>query len=217
MTQKYAFISDFDGTITDDDFFTLISEKYFDEKMLSPWKAYLSGKETHFNALNAMFQQIHIDESELNNFICQIRYDNFFRPTAELCQEKKIPMYICSAGCDYYIKELIGQDIKKYNIELITNHGVYDKKHGLRMIAPNEDSPYYDESIGISKKTIVEKLKSEGYTIIFAGDGPPDFEPAKQANTVFAKKILLKRCQEHNIKTKSFNDFSDIYNFIKGL
>ncbi|MDR1026095.1 MAG: haloacid dehalogenase-like hydrolase, partial [Lactobacillus sp.] len=108
----YAFISDFDGTITADDFFTLISERYFDDDMLAPWSKYLDGKETHFNALNEMFAQIHIDEDELKEFIRKIRFDKVFFEVCELCNEKNIPIYICSAGCDYYIKELMGDEIK---------------------------------------------------------------------------------------------------------
>ena len=38
MKGKAAFVSDFDGTITGDDFFAYASEAFFDEKSLTPWR-----------------------------------------------------------------------------------------------------------------------------------------------------------------------------------
>lgn len=217
MTQKYVLVSDFDGTITSDDFFTLIADKYFDEQTLAPWRQYLSGKMTHLNALKQMFAQIHLSSDELLKFINQISYDPKFIDTVKLCSQKNIPVYICSAGCDYYINKLIGDIIKEYNITVVSNHGIYDEKCGLQMVPPPENSPFYDEKIGISKAAVVKKLHQEGYKVIFAGDGPPDFAPAGIADVVFAKKRLLAKCIEANIKTEKFDDFQDIFNFIEEL
>ncbi len=215
--KKYALVSDFDGTISGDDFFTHLSEVFFDDEMLAPWRRYLEGKETHFNALNAMFSQVHLPEDEFKKFIKTIHYDKKFFKAAELCVEKGIPVYICSAGCSYYIDILIGAEIKKYGIKLITNKGIYNPKDGLKMIAPKKSSPYYNEKVGISKKSIVKELKEKGYKVIFAGDGPPDFEPAQIADFVFAKKILLQKCLEAGVKTLGFKDFENVYNFVKDL
>lgn len=217
MTEKIAFITDFDGTISDDDFFTYITKAYFDEEALKPWLEYLSGYKTHFNALNEMFEQLRVSEADLQKLMNQIKIDPALIKTFELCAEKNIPIYICSAGCDYYINYLIGDLIKKYNITLISNSGTYNQKTGLTMHAPDKSSPYFDEKIGISKASIVNKLHQEGYKVIFAGDGPPDFEPAKIADVVFAKKMLLEKCQDAGLNTHKFADFNDIYTFIKGI
>lgn len=215
MTVKYAFVTDFDGTISDDDFFNYIAKQYFDEQALAPWRQYLSGHKTHFDALNEMFGQLKIPADEFNQFISQIAVDKYFSATIDLCFSKNIPIYICSAGCDYYIKLLIGDLIKKYNITLVTNDSHYCPLKGLNMQKPSQDSPYYDEKIGISKASIVARLHQEGYRVIYAGDGPPDIEAAKIADVVFAKKILLSKCQELGISTLKFNNFNDILNFIK--
>jgi len=212
--KKIAFVSDFDGTISDEDFFTYTTNAYFDDKALAPWREYLAGTKYHFNALKEMFANIHVDEKELQELINKIKIDESLVKTLELCKSKNIPIYICSAGNDYYIRHLIGEKIEDYKITLVSNRGDYNKKDGLIMTAPDKASPYYDEKVGISKYKVVKKLKDDGYFVIFAGDGPPDFEPAKIADIVFAKKILLEKCIEANIKIKTFNTFNDIYNFI---
>ena len=55
MKGKAAFVSDFDGTITGDDFFAYASEAFFDEKSLTPWRRFKKGEITHFEALKEMF------------------------------------------------------------------------------------------------------------------------------------------------------------------
>lgn len=217
MKQKTAFVSDFDGTITDDDFFTYTTNTYFDEQALAPWREYLAGRKTHFNALKEMFAQIHVPPEQLEHLADSIHADPYLDNVWRLCREKNIPLFVCSAGNDYYIKRILGNRISDYEITVISNKGDYDSENGLVMTAPPQDSPFYDENVGISKYKLVKKLKDEGYFVIFAGDGPPDFEPAKIADTVFARKMLLDKCRQAGIKTEKFDSFKDIYNYIKGL
>ena len=100
---------------------------------------------------------------------------------------------------------------------MITNHGVYHPQSGLEMQAQPKDSPYYDANVGISKSAVVKKLKEDGYFVIFAGDGPPDKEPAKQADKVFAKKILLEYCIHSQKEYTELNNFSDIYSYLQEI
>jgi len=98
---------------------------------------------------------------------------------------------------------------------LITNPGTYAPESGLTMQHPPQDHPFYDPLVGISKKKIVQHLQAQGYRVVFAGDGPPDFEPATIADTVFAKKVLLDMCQKAGIATQPFENYQDIYAFFK--
>lgn len=213
MGKPTALFSDFDGTISDDDFFWFIADRYFDQAALEPWNRYLRGEITHLEALNAIFAQIRLPEKELLAFIDTIRIDPEFAKTAALCRQKGIPIYIGSAGCDYYINRLIGSIIAADNIRLVTNHGVYSPHSGLTMYPP-ENSPFYDSKVGISKAKVVDHLHQQGYKVVMAGDGPPDFPAAQIADVVFAKKILLEKCLQANIKTETFNTFKDVYNYL---
>lgn len=214
---KIALVTDFDGTIIFDDIFWFLVDHYLDKEQLEPWNQYLRGELNHFDALNQIFQNLRVSEEELNNFVKGIKPDEYFLPTVELCKEKHIPIYITSAGCDYYINKIIGDIITEYGITLITNKGEYSEETGLKMTPLPKDSPFYNKEIGISKKAVVEKLQEEGYKIIFAGDGKPDFAPAEISEVVFARKSLLKRCKEEGIKTERFQSYKDIYTFIERL
>lgn len=217
MKPKTAFVSDFDGTITDDDFFAYATQAFFDDKALEPWRRFKAGKQTHFSALKEMFAKIRVPQEELDNFMRKIPVDKGFIEAAQICKEKDIPFYICSAGCDYYINFLIGDILQKYNITLVTNHGEYSQKQGLMMYKPEQNSPYYDENTGISKAAIVQKLHREGYEVIYAGDGLPDYEAAWNADVVFARRDLLVKCLENGVKAHPFKDFGVINAYLKEL
>lgn len=210
-------MTDFDGTVSFEDFFWHVADKYFDKQALKPWQEYLNGTKTHFNALNQMFSGLREKPEIFDNFIQQIKFDPEFVPTMQLCKAKNIPVYMVSAGCDYYILRILDGILKEYNIRLITNHSSYTQNSGLSMIAPPKDSPYYDEKIGISKSSVVKNLQEQGYEVIYAGDGPPDLSPAKIADVVFAKKMLLELCQKNHIITQKFDDYKDIYQYIERL
>ena len=208
---RIAFVTDFDGTITDDDFFKYVKKVFFDDSALEPWRHYLAGKITHFDALKQIYGTLRIVESDIKQFIKKIRVDEWVIPTFKLCHDAGIPVYIASAGCDYYINILIGSEIEKYKINLITNYSTYSQAAGLFMDRLSKDSIYYDENYGISKKEVVRVLQDSGERVIFAGDGLPDIEAAKLADVVFAKKKLLEKCVKEGIKTEVFNDYKDIY------
>lgn len=214
MTGHLALVTDFDGTISADDFFTLAADRYFNEEMLAPWREYLTGNKKHFDALNEMFQKLR-NLPELEDFVKSIPLDPCFPEVVKLCCQKHIPVYICSAGCNWYINLLIGKLIHRYDICLVTNPCDYSPQTGLVMHRLPETHPCYDDKIGISKAAVVKNLQSEGYQVVFAGDGPPDIEPARLADVVFAKKRLLDMCREENIVTKPFTDFNDVCTFLK--
>ena len=212
---KISFVSDFDGTITDDDFFAYVKDAFFDDTVLKPWHLYLDGELSHFEALKQIYGTLRVSEEELRDLVKKVKIDEWVMPTFELCFNAKIPIYVASAGCDFYINLLIGKEIEKFNITLITNESTYSQASGLFMERPPKESPFYDENVGISKKEIVRVLKEDGYRVIFAGDGPPDIEPAKLSDVVFAKKLLLEKCQKEGISTEVFNDFRNIYSFLE--
>ncbi len=165
MAEQWALVSDFDGTVSADDFFTLAAGRYFTDEMLEPWREYLSGRKKHFDALNEMFGRLR-GLPDLPAFVKNIPLDSWFPETVALCHAKKIPVYICSAGCDWYINLLIGGLIGKYGVCLVTNHCDYSVETGLVMKRLPEDHPCYDDNIGVSKAAVVKNLKERGFRVV---------------------------------------------------
>ncbi len=213
---KTALVSDFDGTISDDDFFNYVSQQYLGEQALTPWREYMAGEKTHFEALREIFASLRIDSTVFDDFICSIKIDRSFFVVADFCRQNKMPVYICSAGCDYYIERLIGQEMKEYGIRLVANHGVYNPEQGLLMMSPPEESPFWDPNTGVSKAAVVRYLQQEGYRVVYCGDGMPDVAAASIADDVFARKMLFLQCRQLGIVARELEDFNQVCRFLKG-
>lgn len=214
---KAVLISDFDGTISGEDFFGMVIERLLTKEDIKPWDDYVAGKITHFEALSRIFAKVAIAQEELDAFIQSIKIDEKFPGALKLCARLGVPVYICSAGMDYYIYKRIPGYIEKYNISVISNKAEYSPETGFKLKALPEGNPYYGKEAGIAKEAVVEDFKRRGYFTVYAGDGRPDIKAAKSADAVFAKGILAALCEKENIKTLKFNDFGDITKYIGGL
>lgn len=214
MARQYSFVTDFDGTISDRDFFWLAIDDILGREALHYWQEYVDGRATHFEALRSMFARIHIPEDRLNALIDTINIDPYFEAVAAFCKEKDIPLFICSAGCDYYISRKIGPLIKKYDIKLVTNHADYAPETGLVLSPPPETSPYFDADVGISKLSVVERQKADGREVVFAGDGYPDIPAACRADYVFARDVLLQKLPDKG-NVEPLRSFAEILTLLK--
>lgn len=211
-----ALVSDFDGTISDDDFFNYVSRRWLGEKALDPWREYTEGKKTHFEALREIFASLRVEQPAFDDFIREIKIDPGFFTVADYCRRWDIPVYVCSAGCDYYIDKLAGKEMADCRVRLVANHGVYSPETGLVMMPPPENSPFYDPNTGISKAAVVAYLQQRGYRVVYCGDGMPDVAAAAIADVVFARKMLLLQCRQLNIPAEELTDFNQVYRFLKG-
>ena len=72
---KTVLISDFDGTISGEDFFGMVVEKLLKKEDIKPWNDYESGKITHFEALSRIFAKVSIEQEKLDAFIQNIKID----------------------------------------------------------------------------------------------------------------------------------------------
>lgn len=214
MTRPVALVSDFDGTISDDDFFNYIVRRYLNDDALKPWQEYLNGRKKHFDALAEMFAKLRIAKTEFDAFIDTIVIDKSFIELAEFCALRKVPVFICSAGSDYYIRRRLRGVTERLHITLISNPGVYDEKTGL-VIRPNRD--YYDSELGVSKAAVVQELCRQGFYVVYCGDGAPDIKAAAAAQKVFARSRLYELCRQYGIPAEKLENFNNVKNFMEEI
>lgn len=212
---RRVLVSDFDGTITKRDFFHIVIDELLSGDDILPWNEYLDKKISHFEALARIFAKIRLNNSEFEKFVLKIPIEECFIDTISYCHEHKIPFYIVSAGAAYYINLILNYLGVQDKVTLIGNHSIYVHGEGLKMLKPDDSSPFYSENYGVSKKSVVETLKNDYDQVIYAGDGLPDFKAAQIADTVFARGVLLDKCRQNHIKTQRFDTYCDILEYLK--
>ncbi|GLB60775.1 MtnX-like HAD-IB family phosphatase [Cytobacillus sp. NCCP-133] len=204
--KKWAFVSDFDGTISKKDFYLIMMDKYFPEgrKLMEKWKA---GEIKDIDFLSMVFTSINQEEERIIEDILSIPIDEYVPEFIKQVQNSGGDFYILSAGTDYYIHHLL----KKYgvkNVKVISNEGYYHEKNVHMNI--DKKHPHYSERYGINKSRVIQDLKEKYETVFFIGDSEPDSHPAKYADVTFAKNGLQDLLENMNISFIPVEEFKEV-------
>lgn len=207
MKQEKILVSDFDGTMTERDFFRLVIEYLPGETALF-WDLYEKGEITHFEALASIFARLRCPESKVKELLDNMALDKGIKSACERLEAHGWKLVIASAGCLWYIEKLLAPLIIK--VDIYANPGVFIESEGLVMKLP-VNSPFYSPTIGIDKTQLVQSLLSRGI-IAFAGDGRPDLGAALQVEPSrrFAKGRLAEELTERGEGFQQFQSWSEM-------
>ncbi|WLR60023.1 MtnX-like HAD-IB family phosphatase [Guptibacillus hwajinpoensis] len=208
--KKWAFVSDFDGTISKKDFYWLVIETYYPEGkgLYKKWKA---GEMQDIDFLSHVFQSIDQHEEQIIQDILSLPIDEHVPSFIKKVQENGGDFYILSAGTDYYIHHIL----KHYgiqNVPVFSNKGYYENKNVHLSI--DESHKHYSRRYGIDKSKVISDLKEKYEVVYFAGDSEPDSHPANVADLTFAKDVLQELLKENNVPFVAVESFQQIEDFL---
>lgn len=209
--KKFAFVSDFDGTLTDRDFYHIIIDKYLKDWGRNFYEDWKKDKKINVDFLNKIFGAIGKSEEEIREEILKLPLDKNAKSFIQNVNNRGGHFYILSAGTSYYIKILLNH-LEINNVTVISMKGIY--QDGGIFISPDKNSPYYSEVFGLDKKKVVEDLKEEYEIVLFAGDSEPDLTAAKSADIAFAKGDLVELMRKENKKFIPVENYSQIEAFL---
>jgi 2,3-diketo-5-methylthio-1-phosphopentane phosphatase len=208
--KKWAFVSDFDGTISKQDFYIVMMDKYFPEgrELFKKWRA---GELKDIDFLATVFKSINQEEEILIEDILAIPIDEYVPNFIKKVQKAGADFYILSAGTNYYIEHIL----KKYgveNVKVFSNRGAFRDRNVHMDIDPNEW--HFSERYGIDKAKVIQKLKEEYEVVYFCGDSEPDSHPARYADFTFAKNGLQDMLREQKVPFIPVDDFKEVETFM---
>ncbi|NNU75645.1 MtnX-like HAD-IB family phosphatase [Clostridium estertheticum] len=210
--KDFAFISDFDGTLTKKDFYKILSDTYYKEELSPIFKSWKNGEMKDREYLNYVFNNVNRNEEELLEDILNIAFD----PTAIAFIDKVKAaggdFIIISAGTNYYIDKVLEKNHIE-GVDVYSNKSVF-KDNGIHFDL-NEHDEFYSDLYGIDKLIVVEKLKVNYKKNFYAGDSTPDLKPALISDAVFAKGKLVNLLKEKNKDFIEFENFSEIWDKLK--
>ncbi len=207
-TSKICILSDFDGTITERDGLYSFIEKYAQGDWQKVEQDWANGKISSKKCLLDEFNLIPNLSSELiDNFVKTLNIDDSFVDFYRKVTEQGISFFIVSDGIDYFIKRIL--EIHGLNgIKVISNHGEF--VNGKFKITFPNDNPKCINNSGTCKCSVLEHLGKDYDKIYYVGDGVSDFCIAGKADVLYAKKRLLKYCEQSGIKCIPYEKFKDI-------
>ena len=208
-TQRRAvFVSDFDGTLARPNFYQLVRKHLVPPGTPDYWREYREGTMTHFDALDAFFAAAQGGQSALLDMIDRMEVPADLAEHVERLRELGWEIVIVSAGCSWYIQELLGR--AGVQMPIFANPGrVVD---GRLIMERPADSAHSCRETGIDKAAVVRTFQQETHTVAFAGDGFPDFEAARlvAAHHRFARDDLAAACREEGLAFRPFEQWTEV-------
>jgi 2,3-diketo-5-methylthio-1-phosphopentane phosphatase len=202
---------DFDGTASSEDVGNQLFRTFAGEKAVEIVQRYLSDA---INARQCLQEECAAVESltpqELERFIEQFSLDQYFKEFVEFCESRQIPLGILSDGLDFYVERILrrqGFD----RIPFFANHVDFVQTGSRTTLVPS--FPYSDsecDRCANCKRNHLLTLSADEDVIVYIGDGISDRCPVRFADIVFAKRRLIKYCQQQNISYHEFHHFGDV-------
>jgi 2-hydroxy-3-keto-5-methylthiopentenyl-1-phosphate phosphatase len=187
-------VTDFDGTLTEFDFYEKALEHVDKRDMPDYWSLYSSKKITHFEAMKGIFSHIRCSRDEVEAIMDSLNIEPELSDALESLKEAGWKVAIVSAGSRWYIDRILRKlRVPEESVEIHASPGEFSPERGLVLSLPH-DSPYCSESHGIDKVRIVEEGLARYNRVAFAGNGPPDLQPSLRvpAELRFARQWLAE-------------------------
>ena len=208
-TAHRILVSDFDGTMTKNDFFDLARRDLPSAADHDFWQDYVAGKLTHFEALAGIFGSIRTDWAGIEKVLAGMELDPSLKASVARLRAAGWDVVVASAGCGWYIRHLL--DRADVQLEVYANPGVFAPETGLVLALP-EQSPFFKRETGIDKCAIVRAALARDPRAVFAGDGRPDLAPASlvRPENRFARGWLAHHFAQRGEPFHPFETWSEI-------
>ncbi|MCB9210128.1 MAG: MtnX-like HAD-IB family phosphatase [Ignavibacteriales bacterium] len=214
--KNFKIYIDFDGTITTKD----IGEHMFLEfgnpaksrEIISKW---LTGDYNSKEVWIKLCETIkNFDENKFDTFLENISIDPYFIEFVKFAKEKNFVLTILSDGLDYYINKISKRE-NFSDLSIYCNKLIFDADGKL---CPQ--FPYTDEECNKCancKRNHIINSSSDDDITIYIGDGWSDTCAAEHCDFIFAKRSLLKYCEQNGVPYFQFEDFSDVKKIVDQL
>jgi 2,3-diketo-5-methylthio-1-phosphopentane phosphatase len=207
---RKIFVSDYDGTITDKDFYSLLAERYVPADTPDYFAWYREGRITHFEAMAAYFSFAPTEEQQLEELLAASQADPDLGTSAGLLRRAGWELQVVSAGSSWYVERVLCR--AGVAATVYSNPGRLENGRGLVLEHLDPSSPYHSASVGVDKSAVVRHALQVAETVAFAGNGPPDLQPALlvRPELRFARGFLADALRERGEAFRPFSRWSEI-------
>ncbi len=198
---------DFDGTVCLQDVGEQFFREYAGEKAEADVRRLLSGEITMHMWLTDLCEAIpSMKHDEFLRYVDQFSIDPHFVGFVNFCKERNIPLTVLSDGLDVYVERIISSAGLSH-VPFFANHAEFVGER-LKVSFPYTDAEC--NLCGNCKRNHMLNMSADEDVLVYVGDGYSDRCPVRYADFVFAKRQLIKLCQQQNITFFEFDHFGDV-------
>lgn len=203
-------VSDYDGTITRNDFYSLLAERYIPPDAPDFFAQYRAGRISHFEAMAGYFSFAPAGVPALDELLEASQPDPALSEAGRLLERFGWELIIVSAGSSWYIERVLARAGVRATV--VSNPGRIVPGRGLVIEKPPRESPFYSEDVGVDKVAVVRAAQRRADAVAFAGDGLPDIQAALlvQPSLLFARGQLAAELTARGCAYSSFDRWSEV-------
>jgi len=208
-------VTDFDGTVTAQDFYALVRDRLVPPGTPDYWSAYSAGRLTHFEVLQRYFAAARPDEQMLRALVDEMEPEPLLAEGVASLAAAGWAVVIVSNGCRWYIDQLLAR--AGVAVEVHANPGVIE--NGRLVMGWPHDTPYPSTQTGIDKAALVDAMLGEGRSVAFAGNGPTDLAPALlvEPQYRFARDELAEALARRKEPFRTFSRWLEVAHGLAGM
>jgi HAD superfamily phosphoserine phosphatase-like hydrolase len=205
---KLAVLSDFDGTVTLNDTFENVAEKFAEGDWRAVDDQYVKGEITLEECLRRQGGMVRVSKSQILHELDRVtKFRPGFDNLAEYCKTNHYPLVVVSAGLDFVIKHFLTRQNWNDKVELFAAAAKCTPK-GIKF-----DFPKLKDKRSMNfKDDTVRYYKTKTDTVAYVGDGRWDLHALRNADLRFAIKNskLAELCKEQEIQAATVADFTEV-------
>jgi len=207
LASKILVQCDFDNTVAVDDISFMILDVFGDKNWRDVLREYREGRITVGAFNRRTFSTVKADEPTLLNYVLtsNVVLRPGFKDLVNYCAKKGYEFVIVSNGLDFYIKAIL-KNISVNKVKVFAAKTLFNP-NGLDVRYIGPDGSHLDSGF---KESYTDLFLSQGYRVVYVGDGASDVAPAQKVRHIFARDELLRRCKEKGWTCIPFVDFTDV-------
>ena len=212
--KKALVISDFDGTICTMDVGSRVLSHFTRKSWDDIDREYVKDSKGSREAYSRIAPFMAVNPERFNAYVLRFaKIDPSFKRFYRLAKKKGVDVKIVSDGLDCYIRAIMEKQ-HLGEIEYFSNTVVFGQDDSLTFHFPHSNE--LCGRCGTCKNKILNDYRLMYQKIIYVGNGHSDICPSRYADLVFAKEVLLRKCEEED-KTpyRPFDDFSTVSEYLK--
>jgi len=213
VTMKTLFQCDFDGTITEEDASFYLLDAYAEGDWRAILKEYKEGGITVGDFNTRAFAMVRVDQSVLLSTLEQnVRIRPGFRELLDRCTYRGFRFVIVSNGLEFYIEAIL----RALGIQGIEVHAAKNAfaPEGVKVEYVGPDGTVLQDGL---KEAYIKLFLSQGYRVLYAGNGISDTFASRHAHTVFATGDLLDYYRRNGLSCEPFDDLRDVVSGLSRL
>lgn len=206
LDHSWHIICDFDGTISQKDTTDQLLNLFAQDGWLEIEKQWEDGLIGSKVCMQKQIALLDMSEQEFHACLDQIEIDPGFIEIVNLFAQSKIKLSVVSDGLDLAIRYIL----KKHQLEhlpIIANKLTQRTQRTWELNFPYAQADCMSQSGTCKCNVAPPPLLNR---VLLIGDGRSDYCLAEQADYVFAKKSLIKHCQDKQIAHMPFESLSEL-------